>query len=456
MNIDLNPSAIGKRRRRNPEFVDDFVARPSFLYGSQSALKQSEALFRSSYGLPFEKNPSEAIGIRVGSQNRQLLLSGGQLCVTLTQKFLCLNDRPLDTRKQLEFANAMLSRRHFFDFPSCMATLTGEDSRCNSCQVSFHPTAPLLAIGSGHYYSPAKLWRFSPDGSMVTCVATLVMPQVTAFPRSRIHRLERQHTVWSVAFHPTAPLLATGDGDSTAKLWRFSTDGSTVTCVATLSGHSESVFSVAFHPTAFILATGSGDNTAKLWRFSPDGSTATCVANLSKHKGGVHSVAFHPTALLLATGSGDKTAKLWRFSRNGLKMTCVATLLGHSDLVYSVAFHPTALLLATGSDDDTAKIWRISSDGSMAHCVATLLGHGSDRSVGIGVSSVSFHPTAPLLATGSGDKTAKVWRFSHDGSNVTCVATLSGHSDCVLSVAFHPTAPLMATGSSDSTVKLWS
>jgi WD40 repeat protein len=36
----------------------------------------------------------------------------------------------------------------------------------------------------------------------------------------------------------------------------------------------------------------------------------------------------------------------------------VATRAGHSIYVYSVAFHPTAPLLATGSWDDTLKLWR--------------------------------------------------------------------------------------------------
>ena len=83
-------------------------------------------------------------------------------------------------------------------------------------------------------------------------------------------------------------------------------------CVATLEGHSCYVHSVAFHPTAPLLATGSCDNTAKLWRISADGSAATRVATLEGHNNCVWSVAFHPTAPLLATGSGDKTAKLWR------------------------------------------------------------------------------------------------------------------------------------------------
>ena len=41
---------------------------------------------------------------------------------------------------------------------------------------------------------------------------------------------------------------------------------SDATCVSTLQGHSGGVNSVAFHPSAPYLATGSSDNTAKLWR----------------------------------------------------------------------------------------------------------------------------------------------------------------------------------------------
>jgi WD40 repeat protein len=70
------------------------------------------------------------------------------------------------------------------------------------------------------------------------------------------------------------------------------------------------------------------------------------------------------------------------------------------------------------------------------------------------IYSVAFHPTAPLLATGSQDKTAKLWKLFEDNS-AKCVATLEGHSQEVSSVAFHRTAPLLATSSCDNTVKLW-
>jgi ribosome assembly protein 4 len=61
-----------------------------------------------------------------------------------------------------------------------------------------------------------------------------------------------------------------------------------------------------------------------------------------------------------------------------------------------------------------------------------------------------------VLATGSSDKTAKVWRMSADCTAATCVATLAGHSGWVLFVAFHPREHVLAIGCyHSSSAKLW-
>ena len=84
-----------------------------------------------------------------------------------------------------------------------------------------------------------------------------------------------------------------------------------------------------------------------------------------------------------------------------------------------------------------------------ATCVATLAGHSNC------VVSVAFDPTGRFVATSSSDKTAKVWRMSPDGAAANCVATLAGHSKSVYSVAFDPTGRFVATGSEDKTAKVW-
>ena len=98
----------------------------------------------------------------------------------------------------------------------------------------------------------------------------------------------------------------------TDKLWLITLESSSARCVANLAGHSDSIWSVAFHPSAPLLASGSNDNTVKIWLLSPDNLSASCVANLTEQSCSVQTVAFHPTAPLLAASSENMTLKLWR------------------------------------------------------------------------------------------------------------------------------------------------
>ena len=104
---------------------------------------------------------------------------------------------------------------------------------------------------------------------------------------------------------------------------------------------------------------------------------------------------------LLAPKHALKCAKVVESQsrKNVVGATCVATLQGHSNTVTSVAFHASLPVLATGSYDYTAKLWRLNSDCSAASCVATLKGHSEY------VNCVAFHASLPVLATGSDDYT---------------------------------------------------
>ncbi|OBQ21923.1 ribosome assembly protein 4, partial [Anabaena sp. AL93] len=119
----------------------------------------------------------------------------------------------------------------------------------------------------------------------------------------------------------------------------------------------------------------------------------------------------------------------------------VNTLKGHEGYVRSVGFSPDGKKLASGSKDKTIKIW----DVTTGKVLNTLKGHESE------VWSVRFSPDGQQLASGSNDKTIKIW----DVTTGKVLNTLKGHESEVISVGFSPDGKKLASGRNDKTIKIW-
>lgn len=150
---------------------------------------------------------------------------------------------------------------------------------------------------------------------------------------------------------------------------------------------------------------------------------------------------------LLASSSADKTVKLWDLHTT----TCAKSYTHHTDKVCSLAWHPTeSTVLLSGSYDRTV----VAADMRAPEAKAPRWGVESD------VESIRWDPHDPnyfYISTENG-----VIHF-HDARNAPAdpslskpVWTLQAHDESVSSFDVNPVIPgFMATGSTDKTVKLW-
>jgi len=324
---------------------------------------------------------------------------------------------------------------------------------------------------------PSKIYTvsFSPDGEMIASagedktvkiwsIAALKHPPTensTPAKKGELLTTLRGHSKWvfGVSFSPDGQTLASGSADGSVKLWSLAgvgdkrpTDASNIKpesrLLRTFEGHADRVTQVSFSPEGKTLASASFDKTVRLWRLDD-----VPLKTLDGHQNRVQGVTFSPDGQRLASASTDKTIKLW--SRTGVLLE---TLEGHTQRVASVSFSPDGQLLASGSYDKTVKVWSLTEDGmnNILPCpsaplfpcspsvLLTLDAHADS------VMSVSFSPDSEILASGSKDKTVKLWT-----RNGRLIKTLTGHTGWVTGVTFSPDGSMLASASDDGTLKLW-
>lgn len=123
------------------------------------------------------------------------------------------------------------------------------------------------------------------------------------------------------------------------------------------------------------------------------------------------------------------------------KWDCYRIISGHLGWIRTICFDINNEWFATGSNDRTIKIW----DFATGKLKLTLTGHIST------VRSICISATRPYLFSCGEDKTIKCWDLEQN----KVIRTYHGHLSGVYSLCLHPTLDVLCSAGRDCTLRVW-
>ncbi|HVK13513.1 MAG TPA: caspase family protein, partial [Gemmataceae bacterium] len=210
-------------------------------------------------------------------------------------------------------------------------------------------------------------------------------------------------------------------------------------------GHSGRVTGVAFAADGTVAVTTGNDKTVRVWDLAT-GDTVRVIRPPAGPgpEGMLNALAVAPDGKTIAIGGLPPNVK-----EHGYRIYLIdlptgrilKTLDGHTDSVTSLSFGPVGRRLASGSLDKTVRVYDVAGGKTEA----VLTGHTA------GVRAVAFSPGGDAVASVGEDRTCRLWTVPEGKS----AGVLKDGDRPAASVAWAATGRTVAVGNLDGTVSLW-
>lgn len=167
---------------------------------------------------------------------------------------------------------------------------------------------------------------------------------------------------------------------------------------------------------------------------------------------GISCFAFSPDSKLLATGSYSTNVRVWRIgdvdAGVGLHLwyDSASFLFGHKSVVTCLEFSPDGKQIASGSYDRTVRVWDVASGKHL------LTIKGGMKAV----SSLAYSPDGSMIAAGSWGK-AYLWDAKTGGRLLAFDqrGAMRSQIPTVTALTFSPDGKVLITGNSGGAVHSW-
>ncbi|WP_069472735.1 nSTAND1 domain-containing NTPase, partial [Candidatus Marithrix sp. Canyon 246] len=277
--------------------------------------------------------------------------------------------------------------------------------------------------------TPAAVWALaaSSDGKLLATGGddkNITLWEVAT--GKKITTLEgHKERISSLAFSPDDKLLASSAYDNTATIWDLDTGKS----LHKLRAHSNHVQKVVWHPNGELVATASSDKSVRLWNVK----SGKNVRMLLGHKNKVFGIKFIDNGRYLVSASDDRSLRIWH-TKSGVT---VRILQGHTSGVINV-------------DSYADKIFSASTDGLVIAWNSDL---APQKMLNLAdkPSSTAIAPNGESVAVGFANGKLSLYSLP----DTKLLWEKSRHAKKVKRLSFSADSRWLASGSFDKTVKLW-
>ncbi|MBX2965570.1 MAG: caspase family protein [Cyclobacteriaceae bacterium] len=217
-------------------------------------------------------------------------------------------------------------------------------------------------------------------------------------------------------------------------------------------GHSAKVHNLVFTPDGSRIISISEDKTIRVWNAENGDMLKKFESQIGDGwEGMLYASALSPDGKLLAVSGYPVSTEKENYIiiidvEKGVQ---VATAIGHTNVINTLSFSGSGLYLASGSDDRTIKIWKVENTPTLK-TVATI-------STNSAVTSLSFNARTQDLAVAVESRDILVYALQNldKGATKFTPKPLKKHRGILNKVVYSPEGSYLASCSFDNELILW-